>query len=96
MRKLAALAALGATLCALATWGISSGISSSPQLTPTPSTVQSDQVNTESPWAHRVETVDEWAERACIENPGVDRGLSLDACIKAKTLRHRAYMDATR
>jgi hypothetical protein len=89
MRK---LAALGATLCALATWGMSSR---SPQPT-TAATPQSIHVDDLTLPARPRETIDEWAERACIEDPGVDRGLSLDACVKAKTLRHRAYMDAAR
>jgi hypothetical protein len=96
MRK---LAALGAALCTLATWGISSR---SPQPTPAatqPATVATPQpvhVNDLTLPAPPRETIDEWAERACIEDPGVDRGLSLDACVKVKTLRHRAYMDAAR
>jgi hypothetical protein len=93
MRK---LAALGATLCALATWGISWGISSRIPPPTSAETPQPIHVNDLTLPARPRETIDEWAESACIEDPGVDRGLSLDACVKAKTLRHRAYIDAAR
>jgi hypothetical protein len=88
MRK---LAALGATLCTLATWVSSS--SQSPQLTTAP-TPQSIQVNELPAPARHVETVDEWVERTCLENPGVDRALPLEDCIRAKLARHRTHMDA--
>jgi hypothetical protein len=86
------IATLGATLCALATWASSP---QSPQPTTAP-TFQSIQVNELPPPERHVETVDEWVERTCLENPGVDRALPLEDCIRAKLARHRTRMDATR
>jgi hypothetical protein len=86
------LATLGATLCALATWAISP---QSPQ-PKTPTMSQPIQANELAPPARHVETVDEWVERTCLENPGVDRALPLEDCIRAKLARHRTYIDATR